>query len=157
MLNKLIRKWQKNLEAAREAAGPEAGFTLVEMLIVVAIIGLIGTLVATNVMSRYDKAKWESSKIQIRQLGTVLNQYRLDCGSYPTTDAGLDALIENVANCKNFDPEGYIDGGRIPKDGFGNDFLYVSDGREYEIISLGRDAQEGGEGWDKDVSSKAKD
>lgn len=139
------------------AASDEGGFTLIEMLIVVAIIGLIGTLVATNVMSRFDKAKFETTKVQVRNLGTVLNQYRLDCGRYPSTDEGLDGLIANAGNCKNFDPEGYIEGGKVPQDGFGNGFDYISDGRTYEIRSLGRDGAEGGEGWDKDISSNEKE
>ena len=135
----------------------EKGFTLTEMLIVIAIIALIGTLVTGQVFNRYNKARAEATKVQIRQLGTILDQYRLDCGFYPNTDQGLEALIEAPTSgqkCRSYDPEGYIKDRKVPKDGFDNDFVYLSDGKSYEIRSLGQDGKEGGEGLDKDLSSK---
>lgn len=130
------------------------GFTLIELLIVIAVIGLIGTIVTTNIMSRFNEAKVSSTKIQIKQLGVVLDDFRRTCGFYPTSDQGLDALIKKPGGreCKNYDPEGYIKG-KIPKDGFGNEFVYESDGNKYAIKSLGNDNKEGGEGVDKDILS----
>ena len=133
----------------------EEGFTLTEMLIVIALIALMGTFVTTQVINRYNTSKVNATKIQIKQMGVVLDDFRRECGFYPTTEQGLDALIHKPAGreCKNYDPEGYIKGGKVPKDGFANDFLYTSDGNKFQIISLGNDGKEGGEGIDKDIKS----
>jgi general secretion pathway protein G len=132
------------------------GFSLVEMLIVIALIALVGTFVTTNVMNRYNRSKVEATKIQIRQLGVILDDFRRECGYYPTTDQGLDALVKAPTSgreCKNYDPDGYISTKKVPKDGFNNEFSYISDGNKYVIISLGNDNREGGEGLDKDIKS----
>ncbi len=134
----------------------EAGFTLTELLIVVAIIGMIGTFVAQNVISKFGKAKVDSTKIQMRNLGTVLDDFKRECGFYPTTDQKLDALITKPTtgrDCKNYDPEGYIKGKKIPKDGWDNEFVYESDGNKYTLKSLGQDEAEGGTGNAADISS----
>lgn len=134
-----------------------AGFTLTEMLIVIALIAMVGTFVTTQVMSRFNRAKVDATKIQIRQLGAVLDQFKLDCGAYPGEDQGLQALIEKPTQgreCKNYDPAGYLKQKAAPKDGWGNDFLYYASGSSYEIKSLGNDGKEGGEGNDADLSSK---
>ncbi len=147
----------KKREQLRKGNYSQSGFTLIEMLIVISIIALIGSLVTTQIFSRYNKAKVEATKVQIRQIGTILDQFRLDCGYYPTTEQGLDALIEAPQagrKCKSYDPEGYIKGNKIPTDGFDNEFIYFSDGRNYEIKSLGQDGIEGGEGFDADLSSQ---
>lgn len=133
----------------------ESGFTLVEMLIVIAIIGVIMTIIGTNVISRFDRAKVDSTKIQMKQLQTVLDQFRIDCGFYPTTDQGLEALISKPGGreCRNYDPSGYLNKKEVPKDSFGFEFEYTSDGNNYEIISRGSDGVEGGEGNNADISS----
>ena len=136
---------------------PEDGFTLVEILVVIALLGMIGTFVVTQLTSRFNRAKVDSTKIQMRQLANVLDIYRLDCGIYPTTEQGLEALLsqpEGEPECSNYDPNGYLKSKSPPKDGFGKGFLYESDGNSYEIISLGNNGKEGGEGIDKDISSK---
>ncbi len=119
------------------------GFTLIELLIVIAIIGLIGTLVATNVMSRFEEAKVKSAKIQIQQLGVVLDDFRRVCNFYPTTEQGLEALIKAPIGreCKNYDPEGFLKGGKVPKDPWGNDYMYESEGNKYVIKSWGPNGQ----------------
>lgn len=132
-------------------------FTLTEMLIVIALIALLGTFVAQNVTSKFNQSKVKTTKIQIKQVGVVLDDFKRECGFYPTTEQGLKALIEKPSEgreCKNYDPEGYIKGRALPKDGFGNDFDYTSDGHKYVIKSLGSDAKDGGEGLDKDISSE---
>ena len=142
-----------------EASG-EAGFTLTEMLIVIALIAMVGTFVTVNVIGKFQRSKVDATKIQIKQLGVILDDFRRECGFYPTTEMGLDALVHKPAGgreCKNYDPEGYIKGGKIPKDGFNNDFGYQSDGNKYTIISFGNDGKEGGEGADKDINSDALD
>ncbi len=149
-----LKKWKQILKGA---AGGQSGFTLTEMLIVIALIALVGTFATTQVMNRFNQSKVNATKIQIKQLGVILDDFRRECGFYPLTDMGLDALVKKPAGgareCKNYDPEGYIKGGKIPKDGFDNDFIYTSDGNKYEIKSLGNDHTEGGEGIDKDISS----
>lgn len=132
------------------------GFTLIELLIVIAVIGLIATLVGTNVMKRFDEAKINATKVQMRQLGVILDDFRRVCGFYPTTDQGLNALIEKPTtgrDCKGYDPEGFIKDHKVPKDAFGNDFTYESDGTKYVIRSLGSDNQPGGTGAAADISS----
>src|SRR6476469_6330269 len=106
------KKWMRKL-ALNVRRGPAAGaegFTLTEMLIVVAIIGMIGTFAVSKIISQYNKAKVDSTKIQIRNLATLLDNYRLDCNFYPTTDQGLDALVTKPTGgreCKNYNSEGY--------------------------------------------------
>jgi general secretion pathway protein G len=138
-----------------QAALGQKGFTLMEMLIVIALIGLMGSFVAVNVMKRYDEAKVSSTKIQMKQIGVSLEDFRRVCGFYPTTDQGLDALVKKPEGreCKNYDADGFIAGKRVPKDAWDRDYLYTSDGNKYLIRSLGRDGQEGGEGFDKDIDS----
>ena len=146
----------KPLNKINLIAKNQAGFTLTEMLIVIMLIALVGTFVTSNVISRFNRAKVEATKVQMRNLKTVLNQFRLDCGFYPTTEQGLDALMDKPAGgreCKNYDPEGYIDAKNPPKDGFDHEFIYESDGNKYVIKSLGNDNTPGGEGLDQDLSS----
>ena len=133
----------------------EAGFTLIEMLIVIALIGMLMAMVGTQVIRRFDESKVSSTKIQIRNLGLALDDFRRVCGFYPTTDQGLDALIKAPTGreCKGYDTEGFVRGGKIPKDAWNDDFIYTSDGSKYVIKSLGSDNAEGGEGFAKDISS----
>lgn len=131
------------------------GFTLMEMMIVMAIIALVAGFVTTKVMRRYDESKVSATKIQIKQLGVILDDFRRVCGFYPTTEQSLDALAKAPTAgrpCKNYDPEGFIK--RVPQDAWNHDFLYTSDGNKYILKSLGADGKEGGEGFDKDISSE---
>ena len=146
----------KNKKKLLKAINNQSGFTLTEMLIVIALIALVGTFATTQLIGRFNRAKVSATKIQMKNIGSVLNIFRVDCGFFPTTDQGLDALVEAPSGrpCKNYDPEGYFEGGKVPKDGFDFDFQYFSDGNAYEIKSFGADGQEGGEGINADVSSK---
>jgi general secretion pathway protein G len=140
---------------ARRTATTEQGFSLIEMLIVIALMALVGTFVATNVIRKYDQAKVDATKIQIRQLGVILDDFRRVCGFYPTTEQGLDALVKAPAGreCKNYDPEGFVADKRVPKDAWDNYFSYISDGNKYQLKSLGGDGRDGGDGFDKDIAS----
>jgi len=133
----------------------QAGFTLTEMLIVIALIGVIMTLVSSNIIGKFNSAKVDTTKIQMRQLGVILDDFNRVCGFYPTTDQGLEALVKAPSGreCKNYDPAGFIKDGKVPKDGWGNDFLYESEGSKYKLSSLGADNKVGGEGNDKDLAS----
>jgi general secretion pathway protein G len=133
----------------------ERGFTLTEMLIVVAIIAMIGTFAITKISAQFSKAKVDSTKILIRNLATTLDNYRLDCNYYPTTDQGLDALVTKPAgggrDCKNYNVEGYMK--KKPVDSWNNDFIYESDGLKFLVKSLGADGLPDGEGNNADITS----
>jgi general secretion pathway protein G len=148
-----LEKWLKTREF-KHTRNDVSGFTLIEMMIVMAIIALIAGFVGTKVIRRYDESRVNATRIQIRQLGVILDDFRRVCGAYPTTEQGLDSLVKAPTAgrlCKNYDPEGFIK--KVPQDAWNNDFVYVSDGSKYTIKSLGADGKEGGEGFDKDISS----
>jgi general secretion pathway protein G len=139
----------------------QAGLSLIEILIALTLIALAGTFVGGKVFDNFQRGKVTSAQIQIKSLSERLKEFRRDCNYYPTTDQGLDALINKPAGagptgreCKRYAPGGYIDGGKVPLDPWDNEFLYESDGRTFEIKSLGADNSEGGEDFDADISSK---
>jgi general secretion pathway protein G len=136
-------------------ASSQKGFTLIELMIVIAILGLLAALVGTNVMSKLEEAKASTTRNQIRQLATVLDDFKRVCGYYPSTDQGLDALVHapQGRECKNYPSEGFVSGGHLPKDGWDRDFLYESDGNKFVIRSLGSDGNPGGTGNAADISS----
>ncbi len=157
-----LSKLKSNLAKRLSQTRGQDGFTLTEMLIVIALIAMVSTFVVSNLTKKWLDAKVNATKITMRQLGTILEDYRRDCGIYPTTEQGLDALVVKPTigpECKNYDPDGYTGkqgggkGNKVPKDGFDGDFFYESDGRSYVLKTLGNDRMEGGEGFDKDFTS----
>ncbi len=135
----------------------EKGFSLIEILVVLMIIGLLTAVVAINVLPSQDRARIDKAQTDIRILEQALELYRLDMFSYPSEQEGLKALIEKPSNNKFSDR--YRQGGYIRKlelDPWGNDYLYERPGKNnnpFEIISLGADGRKGGEGLDKDISN----
>ena len=135
----------------------QAGMTLIEIMVVVAIIGSIAALVTVNVLNYLDESKVETTKIQIKNIEGALDQYKRRHGSYPTTEQGLTALVSKPTVGKvpdNYPPDGYLKS--LPKDGWGNDFVFNSPGaagHKIEIISYGGDGQEGGEDFDADIAN----
>lgn len=134
------------------------GFTLLEIMIVLTLIGIIVSFAGRKLMGSLSKGKVQSSKIIIKQLEGDLDRYRLDCNRYPSTAQGLKALITAPAEaptCKNYDPNSYLEGKKSPPtDAWGNDLVYTcEDGQHYIIKSLGADGVEGGDGENKDISS----
>jgi general secretion pathway protein G len=130
--------------------------TLIEIMVVVAIIGSIAALVTVNVLDYLDESKVETTKIEIKNLEGALEQYKRKVGSYPTTEQGLQALVEKPSSGKI--PDNYPKGGflkKVPKDAWGNDFTYISPGtgHDYEIISLGQDGAEGGDDYNADIKN----
>jgi general secretion pathway protein G len=148
---KRIRKLLAKTYKQAKTLGKE-GFTLVEMLIVISIIGMIFALVGTNLIRRFEESKVNTTKIQMKQLMTVLDDFRRVCGFYPTTDQGLDALVHapQGRECKNYDPEGFVK--RVPKDAWDNDFEYISDGNKFTIRSSANGAK-GPDGNTKPLST----
>lgn len=134
----------------------EKGMTLIEIMVVLIIIGLTMTIVATSVFKRLEQAKVETTKTQIKALAQPLGLYRQDVGFYPSTAQGLEALIEKPTVGKipdNWDGS-YIESKKTPADAWGKPFEYsCEDGRNYTLISRGADGEPGGEGPDADISS----
>ena len=135
----------------------EKGFTLTELLIVIALIGGLMALIGPNILRKFGKGKRDTTVIQIRQLMTTLEDFKRDCGYYPTSDQGLSALRTKPTagrECKNYDPMGYLGNTKkLPVDGWNNDFVYESDGTKYLITSLGEDMVAGGTDLGTDVTS----
>jgi general secretion pathway protein G len=134
----------------------QRGFTLIEIMVVVVIIGIIAALVAPSVIRRIDDAQIVKAKQDIRAYETALNLFRLDNYKYPTTEQGLKALVEQPSDSsiRNWKPGGYIDG--LKQDPWGNDYHYVypgSHGKEYDLYTLGADNQEGGDGVNGDIGN----
>jgi len=137
----------------------QKGFTLIEIMVVVIILGLLAGLVLPKILGREEEARLSSAKLQIKALENALDGYKLDNGFYPTTDQGLDALIKKPESGRipmKWRDGGYLKPSRIPKDPWGFDYHYYSPGnenREYEIISYGPDGEPGGEGKNADIES----
>ena len=133
----------------------QTGFTLIEIMVVVVILGILAALVAPNVIRRIDDARVTKAKQDIRAYETALNLYRMDNFRYPTTEQGLEALVKQPLdpNIRNWKQGGYIDG--MKKDPWGNDYAYIAPGTrgEFDLYTLGADGQPGGEGQDADIGS----
>ena len=138
--------------------GQTHGFTLIELMVVIVILGILVGLIVPRIMGRPEEAKQLKAKLTISVLESSLRLYKLDNGAYPTTEQGLTALVtapDTGNTTSSWREGGYIEKGRIPKDPWGNDFIYLSPGvhGEYDIISYGFDGVPGGEGKDKDINS----
>jgi len=136
----------------------ERGFTLIELMVVIVILGILAGLIIPRIMGRPDEARRAKARMQIESLETALKLYKLDNGNYPTTEQGLQALVEPPAvgpPAKNWRQGGYLEKGKVPKDPWGNDFVYVSPGAhgDYDLSSLGADGEPGGEGKNQDINS----
>lgn len=132
------------------------GFTLLELMVVMTILAFLAMMALPKFMNRVDESKVTAAKVSIQGLETALHLFYLDNGVYPTTEQGLKALVEKPGDAKNWREGGYLEKGTVPKDPWGNEYIYRSPGennREYEILSLGRDGKEGGTGIDADIKS----
>ena len=129
------------------------GFTLIEIMVVILILGLLATIVVQSLRGATDKAKRVKAQADIAEIKTGLDRYYLDAGSYPTSDQGLNSLVSAPASGNNV-PANYESGGylqSIPKDPWGNPYYYQSDGNSYVLKSFGADGVEGGEGKNADI------
>ena len=131
-----------------------AGMTLIEILVVLVLIGIVLGIVGGNFIGKGEKAKADAAKIEIGQISQTLDLYKLEIGRYPTTQEGMQALISAPAGVANWNGP-YWKKSTLPKDPWGNEYKYVAPGSKgpYDIVSLGADGKEGGEGTDKDISS----
>jgi general secretion pathway protein G len=134
------------------------GFTLIELMVVIVILGILAGLIVPRIMEKPDEARQLKAKIQIESLASALKFYKLDTGNYPSTEQGLQALVdppETEGTAKNWRKGGYLEKGKVPRDPWGNDFVYLSPGvnGEFDLISYGADGVPGGEGKDKDINN----
>jgi general secretion pathway protein G len=132
----------------------ERGFTLVEILVVITIIGLIMGLVGPRVLNYLTESKAKAAKIQIESFASALDLFFLDAGRYPSSSEGLGALVQRPGNISGWNGP-YLKGSVVPADPWGNAYIYRSPGQHgaYDIVSFGADGQEGGSGTAGDITS----
>jgi len=129
-------------------SGREGGFTLLEIMVVLVIIGVLAAIVAPRFIERADEAKVEATQAQMKNIAQALKLYRLQNGRYPDSNAGLNALVAADKGGKR-----YLDS--VPKDAWGNDFVYLAPGvhGDFDILSYGADGKSGGSGFDSDIGN----
>lgn len=135
-----------------------AGFSLMEIMVVMIIIGILAALIAPRLIQRADEARVTEARIQIKNFETALRMYKMDNGAYPSTDQGLSALISPPLAGEipeNYKEGGYLEKKSLPADPWGNSYVYISPGEneDYDIISLGADGKPGGERYDADITN----
>jgi general secretion pathway protein G len=149
------------LEESMKKDEQQCGFTLIELMVVIAILGILAALVAPSIIGRKEDAMRAQGKVQIRNFEQALHLFYLDNGFYPSTEQGLQALVEKPSIGKEprkWREGGYIEKDSIPKDPWGNPYVYIAPGvhsKDYDIITYGADGQEGGEDKNADIQSWA--
>lgn len=134
------------------------GFTLIELLVVVIIIGILAGYIGPRIIGRPEEARRTKAEVQVAGIETALKLYRLDNGFYPSTDQGLQALVEPPSSGKipkKWRDGGYLDANRVPRDPWDNPFVYLSPGLQgdFDLSSYGADGEPGGEGDDRDINN----
>lgn len=138
--------------------GNTSGFTLIEILVVLVIIGILAGYIGPKIMGHPEEAKRTKAAVQIEAIETALKMYKLDNGVYPSTEQGLQALVEPPSAGKlppKWRQGGYLEKGKVPMDPWGNEFIYLSPGTQgdYDLSSYGGDGEAGGEGDSSDINS----
>lgn len=134
----------------------QAGFTLIEVMVVIVILAIMAGLVVPKVVGQSDKARVKTTETALSATSNAIDMFKVDNGRYPSTQEGLNALITPPQGAKTYSEGGYIKGG-FPKDGWENELQYVApgtEGRAYDLFSLGADGQEGGEDGNADIFAK---
>ncbi|NWF76016.1 MAG: type II secretion system major pseudopilin GspG [Nitrospirae bacterium] len=134
------------------------GFTLLEVIVVVFILSILAAIVAPRIIGRTDDARIAEAKVQIKNFETALKLFKLDNGFYPSTEQGLQALVEKPLSGQippKYREGGYLEQKKIPLDPWGNPYVYISPGiyGDFDIMSYGADGKEGGEGKNEDIKS----
>ena len=134
------------------------GFTLIELMVVIVILGILAGLIIPRIMGRPEEARRMKARVQIESIETALKLYKLDTGSYPTTEQGLQALVELTqvdSLVKNWRKGGYLERGKVPKDPWENDFVYLEGGEsgDFQLSSYGKDGEPGGEDENADINN----
>lgn len=129
------------------------GMTLIEIMIVMIILGGLLAIIGNQVFSRFGKAKVQQAKIQMSEIGKALLIFNTDCQHFPTSEQGLNALLEAPSDCQSWGPEAYLKKNQL-KDPWGSDFIYEMDGSKFTLKSYGADRREGGTGNNADLSSE---
>ena len=132
----------------------QAGFTLIELLVVLVILGLLASIAGPKVMNYLGGAKSDSAKLQVEEFGASLDLFKLETGRYPTSQEGLQALVQAPSGLTGWNGP-YLKKKAVPKDPWGNEYRYVSPGQHgpYDLSSLGADNRDGGDGENKDLTS----
>jgi len=136
-----------------------AGFTLIELMVVIIILGLLAAIVMPRIVGETDKARYGAAQAQMRILEDALKRYKLDNGLFPTTEQGIESLVRkpSVGSIpRNWPEGGYLDKSEVPKDPWGNAYIYISPGQhgpDYDLRSLGADGLEGGDSYNADIES----
>jgi general secretion pathway protein G len=134
-----------------------AGFTLIEIMAVVLIIGLLSALVGIAIFPQIDRGRVNAARAQLKMLDAALETYRMDNARFPTSEQGLQALIQRPAEARNYQEGGYLRERRIPQDPWGNDYQYEAPGQHnehsYDLWSWGADGAAGGEDADADIGN----
>ena len=134
------------------------GFTLIEIMVVIVILGILATLIIPRFMGREEEARRTMAQVQMESIETALKLYKLDNGVYPSTEQGLQALVEQPTIGqlpRKWREGGYLEKRRVPKDPWDNDYVYLSPGLngDFDLISYGADREPGGEGNNKDINN----
>jgi general secretion pathway protein G len=133
------------------------GFTLIEIMVVVVIIGILGALIVPRIFDRPDQVRQTAAKTDLRSIANALEMYKLDNFHYPSTDQGLEALVSKPSGfpeAKNYSPTGYLPASSL-NDPWGTPYVYINTDNAFELLSLARDGVEGGEGYDADIHYEA--
>jgi len=136
----------------------DRGFTLIELMVVIVILGILAGLIVPRIMGRPEEARRMKARVQIESIETALKLYRLDNGYYPTTEQGLQALVEPPAVGqlpRAWRERGYLEKGKVPKDPWDNEYVYLCPGihGDFDLVSYGADGEPGGEDKDQDINN----
>lgn len=126
------------------------GFTLTELIVVIAIIGILASMVIVNYAGKTDQARQATAKTQLAQIEGAVIEFQAHCKRLPRS---LDELVNQPGDCPDWNPGGYFRGRSVPKDPWGHDYVYRQEGASFEIVCLGADGQEGGTGYNRDISN----